>query len=276
MSTLFTIVTPCRNAAAYIGDTVESVLTQTALRSGRARLRYVIVDGASSDNTVEVVRHVGGASVVVVSEPDSGMYDALAKGLSCSPETDGVTAYINAGDMFYRTAFDVVLDVLADESISWVKGYDAYYNRAGHPIAFRLPFRYKQGLLRRGVYGTRLPAVQQESTFWRSQLNESLDLDVLRSYKLAGDYYLWKTFSESHDLYVVASFLGGFRYHGGHLSDDMRSYRDELLTIADPPAAIDRLRVMLEWVGWRVPDRLKASWSGGRLLRYDRNRERWR
>jgi glycosyltransferase involved in cell wall biosynthesis len=75
------IITPCRNAARFIGETVESVIGQTALFSGRAELEYIVCDGNSSDGTPDIVRSYGNKSIKIVSEPDAGMYDALSKGL---------------------------------------------------------------------------------------------------------------------------------------------------------------------------------------------------
>lgn len=276
MTATFTVVTPCRNAAAYIGDTVQSVICQTAVASGRAKLRYVVVDGDSSDGTPHVASNVGSDSVHVISEPDEGMYDALAKGLGRFGEPSDVTCYVNAGDMFAPTAFDVVLDVFEDNAISWLTGYHTYYNRRGQPIAFRLPFRYRRRFLRNGLHGTRLPAVQQEATFWRSSLNRLLDLDVLKTYRLAGDFYMWQRFATEHELYIVSSFLGGFRYHGGHLSDNMNAYRDEMRRTARDPHAWERLLAGFDKILWRSPDRMKKMANQSHLLRYDRSLERWR
>lgn len=272
MKTRVAVVTPCRNAAPWIAETVESVLAQTALRNGRAELDYVIVDGASDDGTAEVAARAGGSRVTVVSEPDQSMYDALAKGLR---RVDGaVTCYLNAGDLYAPTAFDVVLDVLRESTVSWLTGYDAYYNSKGHVIGLRLPFRYRRSFVRRGVYGMRLPAIQQETTFWRSALNDLVDLDVLASYRLAGDHYLWHRFASEHDLYVVAAFLGGFRYHGDHLSGDMAAYREEARRHASGPRPYELPLVALDRLTWRAPERVKKAWNP-HLLRYDRRSDRW-
>src|SRR5690349_3953356 len=92
-----TIVTPCRNAERYIARTVESILRQTAVQSGRVKLQYIVCDGASTDGTVEVVRKMCGSEATIISEPDRGMYDALGKGLKRA--TGDVVAYLNAGDI---------------------------------------------------------------------------------------------------------------------------------------------------------------------------------
>lgn len=76
MNPLFSTITVAFNAAATIRATIESVLAQTA-----GDREYVVVDGGSSDGTVEILREYGEA-IRLVSEPDRGIYDAMNKGLS--------------------------------------------------------------------------------------------------------------------------------------------------------------------------------------------------
>ena len=73
----FTIITVSRNAAAHIGSCLESVLRQTY-----AEVEHVVIDGASTDGTQNIVESLSGRVSVFVSEPDRGIYDAMNKGLS--------------------------------------------------------------------------------------------------------------------------------------------------------------------------------------------------
>ncbi len=59
---------------------MESVLSQTALAMGSVDLQYIIVDGASTDETLAVARSFSHPGLEIISEPDFGVYDALAKG----------------------------------------------------------------------------------------------------------------------------------------------------------------------------------------------------
>jgi glycosyltransferase involved in cell wall biosynthesis len=275
MPVRFHVITPCRNAANLIEDTVESVIGQSAIRSGRAILKYFIVDGDSTDDTVACARSASEGRAHIISKPDTGMYDALATGFSEIASDDGVTCYINAGDMFSSHAFDTVIDIFARPDIDWVTGYSAYYNQKGHTISFRLPFRYRRSFFSCGIYGTRLPHVQQESTFWRTRLLSTVDYDLLRDYRLAGDAYLWRCFSEVADLYIASTFLGGFRHHGEHLSDARELYRQELLRDVMTPSLRRRLHAAVDSILWRSPDRVKKFWNP-QLLRYDLEACEWR
>ena len=268
----FTVVTPCKNSGRLLRATIESVLRQTAIVSGRARLEYTVVDGASLDDTVSVARATG--DIRVISEPDRGMYDALAKGLQAG--SGDVYCYLNAGDLFAATAFDVVLDVLADTRIQWLTGMNVNYNEKGQVTYARLPFRYRRSSIQNGLHGGRLPAVQQESTFWTASLQKAVDLEALRGYRLAGDHYLWSTFARTADLYIVSSHLGGFCHHGEHLSVDYDRYLDEMTWHTRRPSPRERLVGEYDRLMWRAPDRLKKMANPDTLLRYDLAARAWR
>jgi glycosyltransferase involved in cell wall biosynthesis len=87
------IITVVFNGEDYIGATIESVLNQTY-----GQIQYIIVDGQSTDRTLEVAARYKGIGVVV-SEPDRGLYDAMNKGLRLA-EGDYVW-FLNAGDQVY-------------------------------------------------------------------------------------------------------------------------------------------------------------------------------
>lgn len=93
------IITVCFNSAATIRDTIESVLAQDY-----ADIEYIIVDGASRDNTLDIVNEYRGRIAKVVSEPDKGIYDAMNKGIKMA--TGDVVGILNSDDFYEQT--DVV------------------------------------------------------------------------------------------------------------------------------------------------------------------------
>lgn len=88
------IITVVYNGIEYIGDCIESVLSQTY-----PDVEYIVVDGGSTDGTVERVRAYGTRIARFVSGPDKGLYDAMNKGLGLA--TGEVIGFLNADD-FYR------------------------------------------------------------------------------------------------------------------------------------------------------------------------------
>jgi glycosyltransferase involved in cell wall biosynthesis len=91
------VVTVCRNAAATIGETLDSFFRQS-----HADKELLVVDGASTDATLDVVRGFARPGLTVISEPDRGLYDAMNKGLA-GFGGDAV-GFLNADDRFHDAA----------------------------------------------------------------------------------------------------------------------------------------------------------------------------
>jgi len=102
---MLSIVTVCFNAAATIGDTLDSVRAQK-----REGVEYVVVDGASSDGTVAIVQGCGDLVDRFESEPDAGIFDAMNKGARLS--TGRMLWFLNADDRLEPGALDAVLECL--------------------------------------------------------------------------------------------------------------------------------------------------------------------
>ncbi|MFN6379387.1 MAG: glycosyltransferase family 2 protein [Flavobacteriales bacterium] len=98
------IVTICYNSAETIRETIESVISQTY-----KDIEYIIVDGASKDNTCDIVRSFGDRISRFVSEPDRGIYDAMNKGVKLA--TGDVIGILNSDD-FYADA-NVITDIVS-------------------------------------------------------------------------------------------------------------------------------------------------------------------
>ena len=93
--------------------------------------------------------------VTFVSEPDSGLYDALVKGFKRA--TGEVVAYLNAGDIFHEHAFRVASQVMNHEGVNWICGYHLKINEAGEVIAVSKPPRYRREFILNGTYLERIP-----------------------------------------------------------------------------------------------------------------------
>lgn len=272
----FTIVTPCRNAERLIRRTARSILDQTAVRSGRVSLQYVVCDGASSDGTVAAAREICGERAEILSEPDRSMYEALAKGLRRA--TGDVVAYLNAGDFYHPGAFDAVADVLeSGRGVEWLTGMYYVCNEHGQLVRSMLPHRFRRRFIRQGIYGRFLPVfIQQEATFWTRPLLETVDLDRLASFKLAGDFYLWSRFATRAELAVVDTFLGAFVRHAGQQSQDKRPYRREMDLVREPFRPWDLALALVDAAIWlTVPSPTKKRLNPRLLLRWSDASNRW-
>ncbi|NRB39309.1 MAG: glycosyltransferase [Pseudomonadales bacterium] len=236
----FFCATPCFNAEKYIEETMLSVLTQKSLHSNEHSLFYVIQDGESSDKTIAIAKNIAqkythrdNIEVKIISEKDTGMYDALSKAF-CLNKGSEAFSYINAGDLYSQNAFEIVADIFTTQSVHFLTGLQTIYNEKGHTISSFLPFDIKKSLLLQGFYGSVLPHIQQESTFWSQDLQTRIDLSKLKEFKYAGDFFLWHSFIQHKPLFIVSAWLGGFKIHNNQMSDVFKQdYENEILSISD-------------------------------------------
>lgn len=129
------IITPVLNRA----ETIEHVLTSVAAQSYRP-IEHIIVDGGSTDGTVEIVESFSRSSQVPVrwiSEPDRGMYDAINKGLRMA--RGDVLAYLNSDDLYFPWSVEAAVRAL-QEGWDFVYGDVAIITRRAEGTTFRIQF----------------------------------------------------------------------------------------------------------------------------------------
>lgn len=91
----FSIITVTYNAGKVLEDTIQSVITQTY-----KNVEYIIVDGKSTDGTMDIVNRYREHIHTIVSEPDKGLYDAMNKGIDLA--TGDYLCFLNAGDELHE------------------------------------------------------------------------------------------------------------------------------------------------------------------------------
>jgi glycosyltransferase involved in cell wall biosynthesis len=160
-----TVITPSLNQAAYLERTIRSVLDQAY-----PNLEYLVVDGGSTDGSVDILRRYDERIAWWVSEPDSGQAHAINKGLARA--SGDVVAYINSDDYYLPGSFATATRVFAAEPrVRWVVGACRYVRDDGtletvwRPYAPRRP---RARMIRDRWY------VPQASSFWRRDVFEEL------------------------------------------------------------------------------------------------------
>ncbi len=279
MKNKFTVITPCFNAERYIEDTILSVLNNKAVVNKDIKLEYIICDGASTDQTIPIIEKIlsqatyNHIQIELKSKKDSGMYSALAAGLKRA--TGNTISYLNAGDLYSPHAFEIVNTVFSESKIKWITGLTILYNEYNHMIGVWLPFKYRRQLIQCGFYDGRLPFIQQETTFWRNDLLALIDLQKLASLQFAGDFYLWKKFSEQTDLFIIEAWLGGWKIHQGQISADLHSYKKEMHSLAKRPTISNYLAYIFDRLHFLLPNDLKKRLNRETIVRFDLKQQRY-
>lgn len=168
---LFSIITVCFNCKAQIDKTIQSVLSQD-----RSLFEYIVIDGKSTDGTMDIISSYNNIDVVI-SEPDKGIYDAMNKGIAKA--TGEYINFMNAGDTFFSS------DVLSKVSKMMDKGIDVIF---GDKSDIRDGIRYR---IKAMPFYDHLPLHQSmgfnhQCTFVKTSTAKRYPFDL--TYKLAADY----------------------------------------------------------------------------------------
>ena len=129
------VITVCFNAAATLTDAVQSVLSQAPSPEAPFDLEYIVVDGGSTDGTLDILAPFRDRIATLISEPDRGLYDAMNKGIRAA--TGDVVAILNADDVYASTD---VLDQVARAFTA--SGTDAVYGDLNYVAADNLSVSY--------------------------------------------------------------------------------------------------------------------------------------
>ena len=122
------IITPSFNQAGYIGRTLESIHSQT----GDFELEHIVVDGGSTDGTLDILRGYGDR-IRWISEPDAGQSDALNKALHMV--TGEVIGWLNSDDLYEPGALQAIAEVFAREpQTQWAYGKVRIIDERNRPI----------------------------------------------------------------------------------------------------------------------------------------------
>ncbi|WP_051957619.1 glycosyltransferase family 2 protein [Altibacter lentus] len=220
------VVTPNYNLGAFLERTITSVLDQKY-----PNLEYIIIDGGSTDHSLDIIARYQHKLAYFVSEPDKGMYDAINKGFSVA--TGDIMCWINSDDIFWEGSFTHVARLFTEHThVQWLQGYPTVINETGEMIYKRDPVVspehfYTKKFLEDGRY------IQQESTFWTKALWEKAGGHVSETYTLANDFELWMRFFKHATLHATRQQLGAFRVRAGQQSANAERYSKEAEACVD-------------------------------------------
>ncbi|RCJ14626.1 glycosyl transferase [Nostoc sp. ATCC 43529] len=204
------IITPVYNSEQTLERTILSVISQTP----SSELEYIIIDGGSSDKTLEIIQKYSTRINIVVSEKDKGTYDAMNKGISLA--TGDIIGIINSDDWYNNGALINVEQVfIKNPEISIVHSPVKNYLGGQHLSTFipgkldNLPFKF---------------TVAHPSCFVKKEVYDRIGLFDL-TYPMAADYdFIFRAYTNGYKFHDIDSPLASFSLDGttGQLTNKLK------------------------------------------------------
>ena len=263
------IVTPSFNQGKFLEETIRSVLLQ-----GYSNLEYIIVDGGSSDGSVDLIRKYEHQLAYWISEKDSGAADAIGKGFRKATGT--IVGWLNSDDLYRPGTLQSVASAFQNnKDVDVVYGDTHWIDANGNVLAEKRQTPFSKSAF---FYGG--ADLQQPATFWTRELYEKAGgLDP--SFRAAFDTDLFFRFFQLEARFQhIPEFLAAFRLHSDQISDVMlETCRREVAALRERhlafPVSSLRGRMIrnlarlervfhyarqgdLPWLIGRIPDRLKS------------------
>ena len=222
-----TLVTCSFQQGKFIGSTLDSVLSQQY-----PGLEYIVIDGGSTDSSVQTIKAHAAKLAYWVSEPDRGQTDALAKGFECS--RGDIMGWLCSDDLLLPGALNSVGRWFAEHpEVDWVYGDAIWIDGKGVPIRTKREMGWN-----RHVFLFDHNYLAQPSVFWRRRLYEAAGgLD--RNFNLAMDSDLWLRFARISRPHHLARYLSCMRYYTEQKTRSLKPAgrrEDELLRVREAPA----------------------------------------
>lgn len=237
----FSIITVTYNAEAVLEDTIQSIITQTY-----KNVEYILIDGGSTDRTLEIIASYRDHIHTLVSEPDHGLYDAMNKGITLA--TGDYLCFLNAGDCLHEddTLLQMVHSLTGPALPDVLYGETEIVDSQGHFLRRRrlaAPEQLDWKSFRQGML------VCHQAFFPRRDLVEPYDL----TYRFSADFdWCIRIMKKSHTL------------HHTHLT--LIDYLNEGMTTRNHRASLkERFRIMVRHYGW-TSTLVHHAWFVVRLL----------
>lgn len=193
------IITPSFNQARFLEETIISVLNQNYLN-----LEYIIIDGGSTDGSVEIIKKYEKHLAYWISEKDNGQSEAINKGLKKS--SGEIVAWLNSDDLYFQDTFSTVAKVFTENP-----DVDLIYGDVENFYSDGRTESYINKMFEPNDFLSRV-AIHQPSVFWRKKIHEETGyLDETLHYLM--DYDLWMRFFFNYKSIKVNKPLAGFRIH---------------------------------------------------------------
>ena len=244
------VITSCFNRKNTIRGAIESVLAQDY-----PNIEYIVVDGASTDGSLEIINEYENRISKIISEPDHGMYEAINKGIKAA--TGDVVGLLHSDDFFYDShVISHVVKKMEETGADFLYGNGLFVNYENTAKVVRdwIGGKYRTWKVKHGWLPLHPTCyIKRDVMMKRGLYNETYkiaaDSDLLLRYLMSGDLtvaYL--------DEYIVRMRMGGLSTDNGQRKqmwkEDIRVYHSH---------GINPVIAKIEKMMWKVPQFVKAK-----------------
>ncbi|WP_017731988.1 glycosyltransferase family 2 protein [Nafulsella turpanensis] len=244
-NTKVSIITPSYNSAAFIEQTIDSVLSQAY-----PKLQFIVIDGGSTDGTVDIIKKYEKYLSYWVSEPDKGQSHAINKGLKKA--TGEVVNWLNADDFYEKGSLLKIVEGFQDPSVDCLCGRSNIVDEKGVFIQKSLGTDIYENSLTRTIGWAR---IDQPETFFRRTVFEKLR-GVNEQLHYVMDKELWIRYLAMNGLAGIKrteDVVVNFRIHENSKTGAQKSKFEE---------ETDQLYLKLaESFGYKMEEKIFASFT---------------
>jgi glycosyltransferase involved in cell wall biosynthesis len=242
------VVTVSYNQAKFLEDCMLSVLTQDY-----PDIEYIVIDGGSTDGSVDIIKKYADQLAYWVSEPDAGQTDALKKGFSKA--TGDIFCWLNSDDVLMPGALREVVGFFKSHSDAMcVTGDHLKCDEELRPVKLHreIPFN-------RFLWHYTYNYIAQTSTFWRRELYEKAG-GLNPSFHMAMDGDLFIRFADHAKLWKVCNVWSKFRMHEGQkTAQEASRANDEQRQIRE--RYYERESAFIVWIKKKIARLIRVVWK---------------
>lgn len=251
-----TVITVSYNVLSTIEKTILSVINQTY-----RNIEYIIIDGGSSDGTVDIIKNYEDKLAYWISEPDNGIYDAMNKGITKA--TGDWINFINSGDYFldnnviskFIQLHDVNADIVYGNTEISISNIETSYIHKPEPIEL---------IEKKMTFG-------HPSSFVKAYLLKKMPFDT--SFKSSGDYNFFIQCYRKHKLFQYISIVISVFDYGTGMSNNFKINRYEDARIHGIENKISwKISFLISYIIWKIRVFLKNILPKGIVQKYYKRR----